>query len=100
MPSAGFEPTIPALKRPQTCTFDRAANGMGGCKFTSRKLLRFLCLIMPRTLVKQQTPYSSFLTASRVAGFVSKELPFGILVCWYAVLYSGLLNVCRRFERT
>ena len=86
MPSEGFEPTIPAIKLPQTCALDRAANGMGGCKFTSRKLLRFLCLIMPWTLVKQQMPYSSFLAASRVAGFVSKELPFGIQVCWYAML--------------
>jgi len=78
---AGFEPTIPAIKRPQTCALDRAATGMSGRKFTSRKLSSFVCLIMPSPLVKQQTPYSSFLTASRVAEFVSKELPFGILVC-------------------
>ena len=39
-------------------------------------------------LVKQQMPFSSFLTASRVARFVSKELTFGILVFWYAVLCS------------
>jgi hypothetical protein len=81
MSSARFEPTIPTIKRPQTCALDRAATGMGGRKFTWRKLLSFLCLIMTSNLVKQQTPWSLFLTASRVAGFVSKELPFGILVC-------------------
>jgi hypothetical protein len=47
MPSAGFEPTLPAIKRLQTCALDRAANGMGRCKFTSRKLLSFLGLFMP-----------------------------------------------------
>jgi hypothetical protein len=29
MPSAGFEPAIPAAKRPQTYALDRAANGIG-----------------------------------------------------------------------
>jgi hypothetical protein len=29
MPPAGFEPTIPAIKRPQTNTLDRAATGIG-----------------------------------------------------------------------
>jgi hypothetical protein len=29
MPSAGFEPTIPASERPQTHALDRAANGTG-----------------------------------------------------------------------
>jgi hypothetical protein len=29
MPSAGFEFAIPATKRPQTCTLDRAATGIG-----------------------------------------------------------------------
>jgi hypothetical protein len=30
MPSAGFEPAIPATKRPQTYALDRAATGIGG----------------------------------------------------------------------
>jgi hypothetical protein len=29
MPSAGFEPAIPAAKRPQTYALDRAATGIG-----------------------------------------------------------------------
>jgi hypothetical protein len=29
MPLAGFEPAIPATKRPQTYTLDRAATGIG-----------------------------------------------------------------------
>jgi hypothetical protein len=29
MPPAGFEPTIPASKRPQTHALDRAATGIG-----------------------------------------------------------------------
>jgi hypothetical protein len=29
MPSAGFEPAIPATKRPQTYALDRAATGIG-----------------------------------------------------------------------
>jgi hypothetical protein len=29
MPSAGFEPTIPALERPQTCASERTAAGIG-----------------------------------------------------------------------
>jgi hypothetical protein len=29
MPLAGFEPVIPATKRPQTYALDRAATGMG-----------------------------------------------------------------------
>jgi hypothetical protein len=29
MPSAGFEPTIPASERPQTDVLDRAATGIG-----------------------------------------------------------------------
>ena len=29
MPQVGFEPTISAAERPQTCTFDRAATGTG-----------------------------------------------------------------------
>jgi hypothetical protein len=31
MPSAGFEPAIPAIKRPQTYALDRAATGIGQC---------------------------------------------------------------------
>jgi hypothetical protein len=30
MPSAGYEPAIPATKRPQTYALDRAATGIGG----------------------------------------------------------------------
>jgi hypothetical protein len=29
MPQAGFEPAIPATKRPQTYTLDRASSGIG-----------------------------------------------------------------------
>jgi hypothetical protein len=32
MPSAGFEPTNPACKRPQTHALDRAVTGIGYCK--------------------------------------------------------------------
>jgi hypothetical protein len=44
MPRAGFEPGIPATKRPQTCTLDRAAFGL--CRYvkvavnTLKNLLR------------------------------------------------------------
>lgn len=31
MPSAGFEPAIPASERPQTLTFNRPATRIGGC---------------------------------------------------------------------
>jgi hypothetical protein len=34
MPLAGFEPAIPATKRPQTYALDRAATGIGISKDT------------------------------------------------------------------
>jgi hypothetical protein len=35
MPSAGFEPAIPATKRPQTYTLERVATGIGHGNFTT-----------------------------------------------------------------
>ena len=32
MPPAGFEPTISAFERPQTCALDRAATGTAACR--------------------------------------------------------------------
>jgi hypothetical protein len=37
MPSAGFEPAIPAIKRPQTYALDRAANGIGYIEITNQQ---------------------------------------------------------------
>jgi hypothetical protein len=34
MPSVGFEPAIPATKRPQTYALDRAATGIGSFQNT------------------------------------------------------------------
>jgi hypothetical protein len=48
MPSAGFEPTIPATKRQQTYTLDRAATRIGcpennaSCFFCSKYLLKII----------------------------------------------------------
>jgi hypothetical protein len=39
MLSAGFEPTIPASKRPQTHASDRAATGIGFKPFHTYKIL-------------------------------------------------------------
>ena len=36
MPSAGFEPTIPADERPQTYALDRAVTGTGICRYAIR----------------------------------------------------------------
>jgi hypothetical protein len=33
MPTAGFEPTIPASEPPQTYALDRAATGIGFCVY-------------------------------------------------------------------
>jgi hypothetical protein len=37
MPSAGFEPTIPASERPQTLALDRAVTGIGLINFYGAK---------------------------------------------------------------
>jgi len=39
MSPEGFEPTIPANKRPQTYALDRAAAGIGKCLLVYEKLL-------------------------------------------------------------
>jgi hypothetical protein len=45
MPRAGFEPTIPATKQPQTYALDRAATGIGtNLLFTYAFLIR-LCIV-------------------------------------------------------
>jgi hypothetical protein len=38
IPSAGFEPAIPELERPQTYTLERAAAGIGNIKIYLKKL--------------------------------------------------------------
>jgi hypothetical protein len=43
MPSAGFEPAIPATKRRQTYALDRAANGIGVC--VGREIILFMPLV-------------------------------------------------------
>ena len=54
MPSAGFEPAIPASERPQTRALDRAATGVGVLRviltkfymyFTSHTI--FVCSVRP-----------------------------------------------------
>jgi hypothetical protein len=40
MPPAGFEPTIPARKRPQTHALDRTATGIGDLHYKSNKNLK------------------------------------------------------------
>jgi hypothetical protein len=42
MPPAGLEPTIPASKRPQTHTLDRAATGIGSYKRLVRVMFHFV----------------------------------------------------------
>ena len=39
MPSAGFEPAISAIKRPQTYALDRAVTGIGASTFFGKNLL-------------------------------------------------------------
>jgi hypothetical protein len=42
MPSAGFEPAIPATKLPQTYALDRAATGIGNLIFLEK--INFGCV--------------------------------------------------------
>jgi hypothetical protein len=59
MPSAGFEPAIPATKRPQTYALDSAATGIGGyvasCLnyLSSYKLSILLCEVRACGLIHQ-----------------------------------------------
>jgi hypothetical protein len=50
MPSAGFEPAIPVIKRPQTYALDRTATGIG-------YLLKLLGWIVQRWVEKKLVPH-------------------------------------------
>jgi hypothetical protein len=45
MPPVGFEPAIPASKRPQTYALDRAANGIGALPLLLQLFIELPCLL-------------------------------------------------------
>jgi hypothetical protein len=48
MAREGFEPAIPAIKRPQTYALDRAATGIGGKEVTAKENgWKHLCMPPP-----------------------------------------------------
>jgi hypothetical protein len=48
MPSAGFEPAIPAIERKQTYALDRAATGIGAFSLLGPNI--FLVTLFPNTV--------------------------------------------------
>jgi hypothetical protein len=57
MPRAGFEPAIPATKRPQTYVLDRAATGIGHLNIGYMRTQSFM---VPRWLVQYLHPPQKF----------------------------------------
>jgi ABC-type Na+ transport system ATPase subunit NatA len=68
MPSAGFEPAIPAIKHPQTYALDRAATGIGTSTFFGNNFITQQLKLCRRS----EKIFYSVYEAQRVATYCTK----------------------------
>jgi hypothetical protein len=78
MPSAGFEPAIPAIKRPQTYAFDRAATGIGKSTFFGNNFITQQLKLCGRS----EKIFYSVYEAQRVATYCTKMV---LLTCVFGM---------------